>query len=153
MSKILNCFFAFSMPLLIAACSTSLPKERHDLHRFPEKMVFIEEPTGEFKSREYEVLGWVRSRAHYPTMEQDPNSDRLCRNYYNKAASELLTEAKKAKAEAVIRVRSIVLLMDGRVEEHVTPECSDDGAEGEVLLRGVAIRWKPLSSEKPSSQQ
>ncbi len=135
------------------ACASSLPKERHDVHRFPEKLVFVEEPTGEFKSREYEVLGWVRSRAHYPTMEQDPNSDRLCRNYYNKAASELLTEAKKAKAEAVIRVRSIVLLMDGRVEEHVTPECSDDGAEGEVLLRGVAIRWKPLSSEKPSSQQ
>lgn len=150
MKKILFRFFSSAVFLVFAACATSLPKERHDVHRFPEKLVFVEEPTGEFKNKPYEVLGWVRSQAQYPTMEQDPNNGRLCRNYYNKAAAELLKEAKKAKAEAVIKVRSVVLLMDGKVEEHVTPECSDDGAEGEILLRGIAIRWKPQDEGKIS---
>jgi hypothetical protein len=137
---------------MAASCSTSLPKERHDVFHFPESMVFSEEPSGEFKNRPYEVLGWVRSRAHYPTFEQDPNSNKLCRNYYNKAAKDLLIEAKKAKAEAVIKVRSVVLLLDGKTEEYVTPECSDDGAEGEILLRGVAIKWKPIDQSEQSSK-
>jgi hypothetical protein len=148
MKKTLYRFFAIAFSIAVSACATSLPKERHDVHRFPEKLVFVEEPTGEFKNKPYEVLGWVRSQAQYPTLEQDPNNGRLCRNYYNKAAADLLKEAKKANAEAVIKVRSVVLLMDGKVEEHVTPECSDDGAEGEILLRGIAIRWKPLEEAK-----
>jgi hypothetical protein len=146
-------FFGVVVSLILSACASSLPKERHGVHRFPEKLVFVEEPTGEFKGRPYEILGWVRSKALYPTLEQDPNSDRLCRNYYNKAAKDLLTEAFKARAEAVIKVRSVVMLMDGKVEEHVSPECSDDGAEGEILLRGIAIRWKPEPLEKAKSKQ
>ncbi len=123
------------------------------MHRFPKSLVFVEEPTGEFKGRPYERLGEVRSKALYPTMEQDPNSERLCRNYYNKAAKDLLKEALKEDAEAVIKVRSVVFLMDGTIEEHVTPECSDDGAEGEILLRGIPIRWKPDPEKKTESKQ
>ena len=130
--------------LICTGCATSLPEERHDVFHFPQKLVYVEEPTGEFLGRAYTVLGWVRTRAHFPTMEQDPNSQKLCVNYYNKAAKDLLKEAKKPGADAVIKVRSIVMLLDGKTEEHATAECSDDGAEGEILLRGVAIKWKPV---------
>lgn len=134
----------------MSGCATSLPEERHDKFQFPENAVFVEEPTGENLGRPYEVLGWVKSRAHYPTLEQETNNQLLCRNYYNKASRDLLKEAKKAKGEAVIKVRSIVMLMNGKAEEHVSPECSDDGAEGEILLRGIAIKWKPLPTPTPS---
>ena len=132
----------------MSACSSSLPKERHDTYRFPESSVYVEEPIGENQGRPFEVLGWVRSKAYYPTMEQDNDNPVLCRNYYNKAARDLLAVAKKdAKADAVIKVRSVIFMLDGKFEEHPTPECTDDGAEGEVLLKGIAIRWKPKPVE------
>lgn len=133
------------------ACATGgLPEEKHAVYAFPEKSVFVEEPIGKDQGRPYKVLGWVRSKAEYPTMEQqNANDNRLCRNYYNKAARDLLKEAKKVNADAVIKVRSVVLTMDGRTEEHVTPECSDDGADGEILLRGIAIKFKSLNEKKP----
>ena len=56
----------------------------------------------------------------------------------------MITQAKKAKGDAVIKIRSVVILLDSKTEEHETPECSDDGAEGEILMRGIAIKWKPL---------
>lgn len=140
---ILSCFLCFT------GCATSLPEERHDTFHFPEKSVYVEEPIGEFKGRPYEILGWVRAKAHFPTLEQDPNSQRICKNYYNKASRDLLKQAiKEAKGDAVMKVRSVVMLMNGKTEEHVTPECSDDGAEGEILLRGIAIKWKPLPEEE-----
>ena len=83
-------------------------------------------------------------------MEQNPNDTRLCKNYYNKAARALLKEAKKVGADAVIKVRSIVMTMDTKVQEFPTPECSDDGAEAEILLRGIAIRFKRLDEKKPA---
>lgn len=134
---------------LLQACATSLPAERHETHAFPQKFVYVEEPTGEYLGRKYEVLGWVRTRVHFPTLEQDvQNNNPLCRNYYNKAARDLLKEAKKPGGDAVIKIRSVVMLLNGQMEEHITPECSDDGAEGEILLKGIAIKWKPLTEEE-----
>ena len=130
--------------LLLSACATGLPEERHAKYAFPSEKVFNELPTGEFENRPYEVLGWVKARATFPTMEQEQNSPSLCRNYFNKAVKSLLTEAYKAGGEAVIRVRSVVMFMDGKFKEYPTPECSDDGAEGEVLVRGVAIKYKKI---------
>ncbi len=136
---------------LVTACATSqLPEERHSVHSFPESRVYVEEPTGRAEKVPYKTLGWVKSRATFPTMEQEPNNPMLCRNYYNKAAALLLKEAQKAGADAVMKVRSIVILFDGRIEEHVTPECSDDGAEGEILLRGIAIKFKPVPKKTRS---
>ncbi len=147
-SQLVRTTAIFSL-LYLVSCA-SLPEERHERYSFPAKNVYPELPTGENLNRPYETLGWVRSRAAYPTMEQMDTNQPLCRNYYNKAAQNLLKEAKKAHGEAVIQVRSVVLLLDGKVEEHVTPECSDDGAEGEVLLRGIAIRYKPMPSPTPT---
>ena len=125
----------------------SVPEERvqHDHFNFPESGVFPELPSGKFKNREYQVLGWVRSKAHWPTLHEEGYNEGLCRNYYNKTSRSLLKEAKKVGADAVIQVRSVVFMLDGRVQEFPTPECSDDGAEGEILLRGIAIKFKPLS--------
>lgn len=127
--------------------------ERHTRHRFPKDRVYIEEPIGKDTGRPYLPLGWVKSKASWSTMDQDPNSPRLCRNYFNKAAKSLLDEAIKAGADAVIKVRSVVLLLDGKLEFHPGAECSDDGAEGEVLLQGIAIKFKPLPSPSPVSEQ
>lgn len=130
------------LSLLLTACATSLPEERHAKFSFPKQKVYLEVPTGADEKRPYEVLGWVKARATFPTMEQEQNSPAICRNYFNKASQSLLKEAVKAGGEAVIKVRSVVLFMDGKFKEYPTPECSDDGAEGEVLVRGVAIRYK-----------
>ncbi len=92
-------------------------------------------------------MGWVRSKADWPTLDQDNFSQSLCKNYFNKAVAGLLKEAKKAGADAVIQVRSVIFTLDGKTEEHSTPECSDDGAVGEVLVRGIAIKFKPLAEK------
>ena len=127
--------------------------ERHARYRFPKERVYIDEPEGKDTGRPYQPLGWVKSKASWSTLDQDPNSSRLCRNYFNKASKILLDEALKAGADAVIKVRSVVLLLDGKLEFHPRAECSDDGAEGEVLLQGIAIKFKPLSSPTPVSEQ
>jgi hypothetical protein len=31
---------------------------------------------------------------------------------------------------------------DGKSETYKTPECSDDGGEGQILTQGVAVKWK-----------
>jgi hypothetical protein len=129
---------------MLGCASGALPEAKHERHRFPEERVYVEEPVGQFAGRAYSVLGWVRSKANFSTLQNETNDGRLCRNYYNKAARSLLKEAMKVGAEAVIKVRSVVFLLDGKLEYHASPECSDDGSEGEVLLQGIAIKFKPL---------
>ena len=145
-----NWFLSIAFFALISGCASDLPEEHHDHYDFPSAGVYIDLPTGKDADRPYEALGWVRGKAHYPTMEQESNNPNLCKNYYNKAAGVLLKEAKKAKADAVIQVRSIVMLMDTSIQEYKTPECSDDGAEGEILLKGIAIRYKPVPEATPT---
>ena len=143
----------FSLALLQVGCASApLPEEHHDHYAFPPYRVYLEEPTGKAIGVPYKILGWVRSKAEFATMEQEVNNSKLCKNYYNKAARLLLKEADKVHADAVIKVRSVVFNLDGTVEEHATPECSDDGAEGEVLLRGIAIKFTP-NPKKPQNNE
>jgi hypothetical protein len=144
--------------LLLSACA-SVPaaplldkKTKHSRYPFPEADVFMELPTGRDEGRNYDVLGWVRSKAYWPTTDQDGYSEGLCRNYFNKGARQLLKEARKVGADAVIQVRSVVFMLDGKVEEFPRPECSDDGLEGEVLMRGIAIKYKPLQKSLRTSK-
>lgn len=134
----------FPALFFLAACASVPERTKHPHYLFPEKSVYLELPSGLEESRPYKVLGWVKAKADWPTLDQDGYSQSLCRNYFNKASASLLKEAKKAGADAVIQVRSVVFTLDGRTEEHATPECSDDGAVGEVLVRGIAIKFKPL---------
>lgn len=136
---------------MFSGCATpQLPEEHHVHYSFPPVRVYVEEPTGKAEGWPYKVMGWVRAKASFPTMEQAINNPGLCKNYYNKAARDLLKEAGKVKADAVIKVRSVVFMIDGKTEEHDTPECSDDGAEGEILLRGIAIKFLPKTGPTPA---
>lgn len=130
------------------ACATSLPEAKHEHYSFPESKAYVEEPTGKLQGKPFKPLGWVRAKATWATMEQEKNNQSLCRNYYYKAVRNLVRDAEKAGADAVIKIRSVVILLDGKTEEHLTPECSDDGAEGEILLRAIAIKFLPVPKVK-----
>ena len=142
--KVSALFIAACVMQFLGCASTEPPKEHHSHFEFPESRVYVEEPTGKMEGRPYKILGWVKAKSSFPTLEQTVQNQGLCKNYYNKSAGSLLKEAEKVKADAVIKVRSVVFLIDGKTEEHTTAECSDDGAEGEILLRGIAIKYLPV---------
>lgn len=130
--------FAFpacsSFPFSVSPFGPSSPYEKQE---FPPE-AFMGVP-----DKAHEVIGQVRARVDFqlgsPGGEDD---ERRCRNFFNKAVLQLVEFAKAKKADAVVDVRSVILLLDGKVETHPGPECADDGQEGQVLVQGVAVRWK-----------
>ncbi len=127
------------------ACST-LPKHKHKKYIFPKEAHLGIDPGYPF-----EVMGPVKDKQVWASLDMENEEKDLCKNYFNHAAGELLKYAKKAGGDGVIEVRSVVFLMDGRTETYETPECSDDGEEGQVLVQGVAIKRKrPGASPSPS---
>lgn len=137
------------MAILSGSCASTLPTEKHATYLFPQEDVYVELPIGAHMGQPVKPLGWVKARVRYPTLESDTNNSHLCRNYYNKGAAQLLKEARKVGGDAVIQVRSVVFLFSGETQEFATPECSDDGAEGEILLRGIAVKYLPFPSPTP----
>ena len=134
--------------LLLSSCST-LPAPQVKRYEFPREGVFLAEP-----DRPYEVMGLVRSKAKWPTLLlPDADEQGLCRNYYNKASADLLKRAREAGADAVASIKSVVFLVTGKRVEYTTAECSDDGENGEILMEGVAVRFKklPIPAPSPSS--
>jgi hypothetical protein len=93
-------------------------------------------------SRTYEKLGLVRSKVNFLTLDPGREESELCRNYFNKAVKDLVKTAKNKGGDAVIDVKSVVFFEDGHMELYSTPECSDDGMEGQVLTQGIAVKWK-----------
>jgi hypothetical protein len=120
--------------LLFAGCSSIAVK--HEYHDFPRDRAFVNEVT-----RSYSKIGVVRSKVDFPSLDAERDEDKLCKNYYNKAVSDLVKMARDKGADAVIDVRSVVFLENGQTEIHKTPECSDDGREGQILAQGVAVKW------------
>lgn len=127
----------------LAGCS-SIPEPKHAKYEWPKGLAFIGDP-----GRPYETLGSVRARADFSNVDFGDHEEALCRNYFNKASRELVKFAKQAGGDAVIDVRSVVVLLDGKVETYPKAECSDEGAEGQVLVRGIAVRWKPEPDRNP----
>jgi len=125
-------FLIFALGL---SCTT-LPSVEHKTYHFPEK-AFFDEP----KNHKFEKLGLVRAKVNFPTLDPDRGFESLCSNYFNKAIAELVEIAEKKDGDAVMQVRSVVFLMDGRREEYPKAECADDGEEGQVLVKGIAIKW------------
>jgi hypothetical protein len=126
--------FPWSLCLALAGCS-SFPEPKLTHYKFP-KNAFVGNV-----SRPYTVLGPVRSKADYASLDAQHEEKELCRTYYNKAVKDLVKFAKKQGADAVVDVQSVVFLEDGRHETYKTPECSDDGGEGQVLTQGIAVKW------------
>ncbi len=119
----------------IVACST-LPSTSKKVYSFPKEAAFI----GNVK-RSYKTLGLVRAKVNYPSLDPAREEAELCQNYFNKAARDLIHMAKEKGGDAVIDLKSVVFLEDGRQETYSTPECSDDGMEGQVLAQAIAVKW------------
>ena len=139
MSSIRFRFLAVLGILAVAGCS-SLPEPKFKSYTFPESSAFVDDkPTRKFK-----VLGPVRVRVNFNSLNAEREETELCRNFYNKGANDLLKRAQRErKADAVIEVRSVVYYMDGKSKKFSSPECADDGAEGQILMEGKAIRYLP----------
>ena len=119
------------------------------VHQFPKDAVFLDRPTG----RPYDVLGRVRTKVNFPSLDGQREDSQLCKNYFNKAAKDLLSRAKKVGGDAVMEMRAITFMVDGKSEKHKTAECADDGEEGQVLAEGFVIKWKPEPDESPKIKQ
>lgn len=87
-------------------------------------------------------MGLVRTKVDFTTLDPGFDESSLCLNYFNKAARDLVKRAKEKGADAVIDVRSVVFYEGGKSETFPKAECSDDGAEGQVLAQGIAVKWK-----------
>lgn len=127
------------------SCAT-LPAPTFNAYAFPEQDVFVEtKPT-----RRYKVVGPVRVRVNYNSLNADREELELCRNYYNKGVADLLKRARRdLKADAIVEVQSVVYYLDGKSKSFPTPECSDDGGEGQILLQAKAIRYLPPRKKRP----
>jgi hypothetical protein len=136
---------AFATLLTLSACTT-LPEPKMDKVSFPNETAYY----GDVKGRPYEKLGMVRSRMDFNTLDPVHDEKELCRNYFNKAVRDLVKQAKKQSGEAVIEVRSIVFFEDGSNKLYKTPECSDEGQEGQILVQAIAIKWRPLPNNDVS---
>lgn len=133
-------FHAAGLVVVLGLGCATLPEPKFDKYVFPEESAFVDKkPLKPFK-----ILGPVRVRVNYSSMNPDHEEIELCRNYYNKGVRDLLKRAKRdQKADAVIEIRSVVYYMDGKAKRYSTPECADDGNEGQILLEGKAIRYLP----------
>lgn len=136
---------ALSMSLGVG-CATHLPDPKMTKYAFPRGRAFV----GDVK-RPYKKLGQVRTKVNYNTLDWIHEEDQLCRNYYNKGVHDLVKRAQDQGADAVIDIQSVVFNdLDGE-ETYPTPECSDDGQEGQILLQGIAVKWTVSEKEKSPS--
>jgi hypothetical protein len=103
---------------------------------FPKGRAFV----GDVK-RPYKKLGQVRAKVNFNTLDWVHEEDQLCRNFYNKGVKDLVDRARKQGADAVIDVQSVVFSDITGGQAFSTPECSDDGQEGQILLQGIAVKW------------
>lgn len=131
--------WALSCTLL--GCGT-IPEARYESFEFPNKNAFITAV-----KRPFQPLGWVKAKVNFQSFDPNREESALCKNYYNKAVRQLVQAALSKGADAVVDVKSVVFLEDGRQETYPTAECSDDGFEGQILLQGVAVKWK--KEQKP----
>ncbi len=132
--------------VLLTACASSVPEPKIARFSFPKEVQTTD------SDRPYEKLGLVRAKVNFPTLTQEYDEDFLCKNYYNKAARDLLKRAREQGGDAVLQMRTVTFLMDGRTETHSTPQCSDDGSEGQVLVEGIAVKWKPDPEKEAQSK-
>jgi len=129
--------------LLIASACSSLPAPKQNRYSFPKASVYLGG-----MDHPYTVLGRVRTKVDFTSLDPNFEEDALCRNYFNKAANDLLERAKKNGGDAVIDMKSVVFLEDGRQQSFSTPQCADDGEEGQVLAQGIVIKWKNEADRK-----
>lgn len=119
-----------------ASVSNGQKFEKVKRYVFPKSKAFV----GNVE-RPYTIVGTIRTKVTYNSLNPLYDEQTLCVNFYNKGVHDLVMQAKKVGAEAVIKVQTVTYTPDGKFEVHQTPECTDDGEESEVLLEGVAVNW------------
>lgn len=129
---------SFAILVCVSSCS-SLPTVKHKSYEFPKNRAFIGVPKN---LPRYEKKGLAKGRASFATLEPEGDVDSLCNNYFNKAVSNLVDRAKENGGDAVIDVKSVTFLMDGKVETYSRAECVDDGESGDVYVQGVVVKFK-----------
>lgn len=128
---------------LIFGC-TSLPEPQVQRYSWPKAAY-----RGEL-DRPYKTLGLVRTKVAFVSLDPNHEEEFLCQNAFNQAARDLIKRAKDAGGDAVADVKSVTFLINGETEKHSTAECTDDGAEGQLLAQGVAVKWTgPAPSPRP----
>jgi hypothetical protein len=119
---------------------SGIPNQEIRHYRLPRSGVFEEH---ELKEKPYEALGLMKGKTNFNSLVESMTFEQLCSNYFNKAVTELLSRAKRDRgADALMNLQSVVYYANGAVEYHKKPECSDDGAEGQILIQAQAIRFK-----------
>jgi hypothetical protein len=139
--------FSAGILFSLSACSSGMPSTNHKNFAFPDTHAFY----GNVK-RPYQTLGIVRAKVNFVSLDPNREENDLCRNYFNKSVRDLVKFAKDKGGDAVIDVKSVVFLENGKSELYPSAECADDGMEGQVLSQGIAIRWKePKEPKEPNS--
>src|SRR5690242_13339934 len=82
--------------VLLTGCTT-LPTVKHKDYTFPKEKAFVEKVT-----TPYQVLGTVRAKVNYQTLDPSREEDDLCKNYYNKAVIDLVKMARQKGGDAVL---------------------------------------------------
>src|SRR5690606_2918662 len=85
----------FGLSSRIVSCST-LPSPRVKRYAFP-KEAYLKKP-----KRPYEVVGTVRAKALYNSLNPDFDETFLCKNFFNRAVQDLIRFGKDQDADAVI---------------------------------------------------
>ncbi|MCM0605745.1 MAG: hypothetical protein KA715_06605 [Xanthomonadaceae bacterium] len=127
--------------LFLQACASAVPNVTHKKFQFP-KDAYMGEP-----DRPYEKLGVVKSRSDYLTINANDDEVALCKNYFNDSVKKLVELAKDQGADAVIQVRSVVHLLNGKIENYPRAECAEENGESQNLAMGIAIKWKSVSGK------
>lgn len=118
------------------SCAT-LPDSKYEKIKFPKKGA----TTADKVSYPFKKLGIVRTKILFPTTDPEHEPEQMCLSAFNQGAHDLLSKAKKEfGATAIISVRSVVFYLTGEKKLFETPECSDDSAEGQILMQAEAIQ-------------
>lgn len=121
-------------------CS-SLPQSDFKFRKFPSDHAFI----GDVK-RPYTAVGTVRGKVNFSSLDADHEESELCRSAFNQASADMVKMARNKGADAIIQIKSVVFYEGGQREYYSTPECADDGMEGQVLTEATAIKWKSVAA-------
>jgi len=139
--------------VVMAACASTAPKSQKASSEPPRLLpsgVYFGDP-----GRPYQVVGTVRTWKEFATSLDDSFNEqemqRRCNQAFFDASTKLLGIARENGGEAVMDVRSVIFLADGRKEYHPRAECSEDGEEGEALVQGTAIKWTAAPRAKAAS--
>lgn len=135
--------FAFLATTVLAYACASVPENKVKPAVWP-KNAFVDVP-----AYPYDILGDVKTRVDYNALDFDHDEFFLCKNAFARAAKDLVRFARENGGDAVIETRSVVFNLDGSTESFESPECTDDGAEGQILARGIAVRWKRDAQGRP----